>query len=82
MSVTVEVPGIGSVEMTGVGPWRARTNNPSSHDIVDSRGAISCPNVTNTAKGGRGRKTSQGVTFAQASDIAKVVDAANEALAA
>lgn len=62
---TLQVDGVGLVELPGVGPWRVREITRSSFDIHDSAGARCNPHVTASATTARpGTKRNMNVVFA------------------
>lgn len=80
-TLNVNVEGIGEVTMIGTGPWRVRSNNGSSHEIVDADGRVANPTVMQKFST-RGFKPNRNVTWARRDYAQRVVDAANAALEA
>lgn len=79
MSITLNVEGVGEVQMVGRGPWRVRSNSGSSHEIVDADNRIANPTVVQKFSV-NGSKPNANVTWARLSYPTKVVEAANAAL--
>lgn len=77
--ITVNVEKIGEVTMVGTGPWRVRSNNGSSNEIVDANDRVANPTVMQRFST-TGFKPNANVTWAKRALAQSVVDAANAAL--
>ena len=77
MSFTTQasVPGVGTVEIIGIGPWHVHEYSRSSFDIRDSTGQVTNP--THTGLNGR---TSSNVVWAGKSVPNAIVAALNATL--
>lgn len=76
---TLDVSGVGVVELPGVGPWRVREVSHSTFDIVDAENRITNPHVT-AGYMGRGSRRSMNVVYANKSTPNAIVTAFNATL--
>lgn len=79
--MTLQVDGVGHVELTGVGPWCVHEVTRNSFDIKDANGRVTNPHVTAAGRSGRGVKRNENVVYANKAIPNAIVAAFNAALA-